>query len=168
MKSASHVDLSRSPLTAESCQLEQSGHGRLRFTGPDGIVHDNVDVIRAFPVSAPQGAVAIVAADGSELAWVDALETTPEPLRETLERELSVREFLPIIERIEGVSDTEPADWSVVTDRGPRRFKVAHADDILRSADDSALVTDTDGIRYRIPALARLTPRERHMIEKLS
>lgn len=149
-----------------SYRLEQSGHGRLQFTGSDGVVHDNVDVIRAFPVSAPQAAVAIIAADGTELAWIDSLETAPEMLRATLERELSVREFLPVIQRVEGVSDGEPADWTVVTDRGPRRFKVAHADDIFRCADDSALITDTDGIRYRIPALARLTTRERHLIEK--
>ena len=149
-----------------SYRLEESGHGRLRFTGADGVVHDNVDVIHAFPVSAPEGAVAIVAADGTELAWIESLETAPEPLRRILERELSVREFLPVIERIESVSDGEPADWNVVTDRGPRRFKVAHADDIVRCGDDSALITDTDGIRYRIPALARLATRERHLIDK--
>lgn len=148
--------------------LRRATHGRLQFTAADGTVHDNVDVLRGFPVSAPQGPVAIVATDGTELAWIDSLESAAEPLRSTLERELAAREFLPVIERIEGVSDGEPADWSVVTDRGRRRFKVAHADDILRLSDDSALVTDTDGIRYRIPSLARLSARERGMIEKAS
>lgn len=146
--------------------LHQSGHGRLRFVAADGTIHDNVDVLRAFPVTAPEGPVAIVAVDGTELAWVASLAAAAEPLRSTLERELAQREFLPIIERIEAVSDGEPADWSVVTDRGRRRFKVANADDVARGADDSALVTDTDGIRYRIPSLSRLAPRERNLIDQ--
>lgn len=148
-------------------RLQRHAHGRLEFIDAQGTRHDNVDVLRGFPVSAPHGAVAIVASDGSELAWIDSLQAAPAPLREMLEQELSQREFLPIIQRIEAVSDGEPAEWVVTTDRGPRRFKVAHADDITRLPDDSAFVTDTDGVRYRIASLARLSLRERKLFEKM-
>jgi hypothetical protein len=146
--------------------LQQAPHGRLRFVAADGTTHDNVDVVRGFPVSAPEGPVAIVAADGRELAWVECLEAAAEPLRSALRRELAARAFLPVIERIESITDGEPADWSVVTDRGRRRFRVAHGDDVVRLPDGSAVVNDTDGLRYRIPAIARLTPRERHLVER--
>lgn len=148
-------------------RLERHAHGRLEFTDARGERHDNVDVLRAFPVTAPRGPVAIVAMDGTELAWIDSLDSAPHELHATLEQELSQREFLPVIERIEGVSDGEPAEWSVVTDRGPRRFKVAHSDDIARLPDDSAFVTDTDGIRYRIESLTRLSLHERRLFEKM-
>ncbi|MFM7033665.1 MAG: DUF1854 domain-containing protein [Planctomycetia bacterium] len=148
-------------------RLERHAHGRLSLIDSAGVQHHNVDVLRGFPITAPRGSVAIVAADGTELAWIDSLESAPGPLREMLEQELSQREFLPVIERIETVSDGEPAEWSVMTDRGPRRFKVAHADDIARLPDDSAFVTDIDGIRYRIESLARLPLQDRRMIEKM-
>ncbi|NCV23554.1 MAG: DUF1854 domain-containing protein, partial [Chloroflexi bacterium] len=59
-------------------------------------------------------------------------------MRELLEKELAQREFLPVIQRIEAVSDGEPMEWSVVTDRGPRRFTVAHVDDIVYGSDGGA------------------------------
>jgi hypothetical protein len=150
----------------DSCRLEQTIHGRLQFTGTDGVTHSNVDIVRAFPISAPQAAVSILSADGAELAWIEPLEAAPESLRATVERELASRDFLPVIERIESISAGEPTGWSVVTDRGRRRFTVAHADDILRAKDDSVMVTDTDGVRYHIPSLAKLPVRERHLIDR--
>jgi hypothetical protein len=151
----------------EGWRIERQYHGRLAFIDTQGTQHDNVDVLRAFPVTAPSGPVAIVSADGTELAWIDSLQDAPAALRRTLEQELAEREFLPVIERIDGVSDSEPAEWSVITDRGPRRFKVAHCDDIVRLPDDSAFITDTDGIRYRIESLTRLSLRERRLFEKM-
>ena len=54
-------------------RLERLPHGQLQFIDANGTVHDHVDVLRAFPVTAAQGPVAIVAADGTELAWIDSL-----------------------------------------------------------------------------------------------
>ena len=71
-----------------------------------------------------------------------------------------------MIERIEAVSDSEPAEWSVETDRGLRRFTVAHADDILRLPDSGAVITDTYGVRYTIPSVARLDSHSRRLFEK--
>jgi len=73
-----------------------------------------------------------------------------------------------VIERIESVSDTEPAEWTVVTDRGGHRFRVAHADDIARQADGSVFITDTFGMRYRILRAAALDPLSRRLLDKMS
>jgi len=148
-------------------QLERAAHGRLDLVDAAGQRHMDVDVLRAFPVSAPAGPVAIVAADGTELAWVDALSELDFSLRHLLEQELAQREFCPVIEKIESVSDGEPTEWSVVTDRGPRRFTVAHADDILHAADGSACILDAVGVRYSIARVSKLDARSRRLLDRL-
>lgn len=150
---------------APGWRLVRRPHGRVDLVAADGTVHPDVDVVRAFPLSAPQGPVAIVAADGAEVVWIDSLEGTPEPFRGLLLEELSAREFLPQISRIEVISDTDPAEWSVVTDRGPRRFMVAGPDDVTRLPDASALVVDTAGVRYRIASIDALDQRSRRLLD---
>ena len=147
-------------------RLERRPHGRLDFIDAQGRVHADVDVLRGFPISDPTGPVAIVGENDIELAWIDSLAAVEPGLRAALEAELSRREFLPLVERIEEVSDSEPTEWTVATDRGRRRFKVAHADDILRLPDGGAVITDTFGVRYTIPSLSRLDTRSRRFFEK--
>ena len=147
--------------------LERHAHGRLVFVAADGARHDDVDVLRAFPVSAAQGPVAIIGADGGELAWIDALASVAAPLRTILEQELAEREFLPVIERIEAIADSEPAEWTVSTDRGPHRFKVAHADDVVRQPDGAVFITDTDGMRYLVPRFDALDAESRRLLDSV-
>ncbi|MEI6241013.1 MAG: DUF1854 domain-containing protein [Planctomycetia bacterium] len=147
-------------------RLERRPHGRLDFLDADGRWHADVDVLRAFPVSAATGPVAIVGANDAELVWIESLAAMEPGLRQLLEEELARREFLPTIERIVSVSDGEPAEWSVLTDRGPHRFTVGHADDILRLADGGAVIIDTFGLRYTIPSIARLDGRSRRFFER--
>lgn len=147
--------------------LERHAHGRLAFVSAAGTRHENVDVLRAFPVSAARGPVAIVDAEGGELAWIESLAEVAEPLRSLVERELAEREFLPVIQRIEAVSEGEPAEWTVATDRGPHRFKVGHVDDVVRQPDGMAFVTDTHGIRYLVPDIDALDGTSRRLFEKM-
>lgn len=147
-------------------RLERRPHGRLDFIDAQGRMHTDVDVLRAFPISDTEGPVAIVGENDVELAWIDSLAAVEPGLRAALEAELSRREFLPLVTRIEEVSDSEPAEWTVETDRGRRRFKVAHADDILRLPDGGAVITDTFGVRYTIPSISRLDARSRRFFEK--
>ena len=158
---------SPAPAQQPTWLLERAAHGRLDFIDAAGQRHVDVDVLRAFPVSAPAGPVAVVATDGAELAWIDPLSDLDEPLRGLLEQELSQREFLPVIERIEAVSDGEPMEWSVLTDRGLRRFTVAHIDDIVYTPDGSVSITDSVGVRYAIPQLSRLDSRSRRLLDRL-
>jgi len=152
--------------TPADWRIERRSDGRLDFLDGRGGRHENVDVVRAFPVSAPAGPTAVIAADGAELAWVESLASLPETLRKTLESELAERDFVPRILRLESVSDGEPTEWSVVTDRGPRRFKVSHSDEFVTQSDGSAFVTDTHGMRYAIPSVAALDAHSRRLLEQ--
>lgn len=151
----------------EGWRLERHGDGRLDFVDASGRRHHDVDVVRGFPVTDPAGPVAVVAAQGDELVWINAPARLPADVRGLLEEELAQREFLPVIQRIDSVSTNEPAEWRVVTDRGPHRFTVAHPDDVSRRSDGGAFVTDTRGMRYLIRDVAALDHRSRRLLERL-
>lgn len=153
------------PATPPTWRLVRRPHGRVDLASADGTTHGDVDVVRAFPLSAPRGPVAIVAADGTEVVWIESLDAMPEPFRGLIVEELSAREFLPLISRIEAISDTDPAEWSVITDRGERRFTVSGPDDVERLPDSSALVVDTAGVRYRIPSIDALDHHSRRLLD---
>lgn len=165
--SDAHASAGRTTAMSIGWNLERASHGRLDFVDAGGRRHGDVDVLRAFPVSAPNGPVVVVADDGAELAWIDPLSDLDRPLRELLESELSQREFLPAIERIDSVSDGEPTEWSVLTDRGPRRFSVSHIDDIVYAPDGSVSITDSVGVRYTIHQVSRLDIRSRRLLDRM-
>ena len=147
-------------------RLERRPDGGLDFVAADGTRHHDVDVRRGFPFSAPEGGVAVLTASGAELVWIDSLSASDPPLAALLEAILAEREFMPRVERIVVVKEGRPTEWSVVTDRGPHRFSVAHPDDLSRQPDGGVILTDTDGIRYRIPPPAALDPRSQRLLER--
>ena len=151
---------------AAGWRLERRADGGLDFVAADGTRHQDVDVRRGFPFSAPDGGVAVLTAAGAELVWVDSLANCGGPVAELLEAILAEREFMPRIERITSVTEGRPTEWDVVTDRGSHRFSVAHPDDVSRQPDGGVILTDTDGIRYRIPSAAGLDPRSQRLLER--
>lgn len=152
---------------AAGWRLERRADGVIDFVAADGTRHGDVELRRAFPLSAPQGGLAVIAAGGSELAWLDDLEAAEPALATLVGRVLAEREFVPVVERIDSLAEGRPSEWSVLTDRGPHRFTVAHADDIVRQPNGGLSVTDTEGIRYRIVP-ATLDPRSRRLLDRLS
>jgi hypothetical protein len=55
----------------------------------------------------------------------------------------------------------------VNTDRGPHRFKVAHAEDVVRQPDGAVFVTDTDGVRYLVPRFEALDAESRRLLDSV-
>jgi len=151
---------------APGWRLEPTAGGELDFLAADGTRHRAVELRRAFPLSAPEGPVAILATDGGELVWIESPALIPPPLGDLLTAQLARREQRPVIERIEAISEGRPAVWSVVIDHAPRRFKVAHPDDVSWQAGEGGSVTDRDGTRYRLPPAAALDARSRRRLER--
>jgi hypothetical protein len=147
-------------------KLERRDDGGLDFVTADGTRHEDVDIRRGFPFSAPRGGVAVISAAGHELAWIDALDSVEHPAQSLIEQILADREFMPVISQIQSVSEGRPAEWNVVTDRGAHRFTIAHPDDVSRQADGSMILTDTDGIRYRIPVATTRDTRNRRLLDR--
>jgi hypothetical protein len=147
--------------------LHHDAWGQLVLTDAAGRQHAGVEPVRAFPLSDPDGGLAICDADGHELVWIDDLAALPEPVRRLLVEHLARREFVPLIRQVVRVSaPVEPSEWEVETDRGPTRFLLNSEDDVYRLDERRALVTDAHGIRYLIPDTTALDAGSRRLLER--
>lgn len=132
-------------------QLSRNAFGRLVFVDKDHLMHEGVVPIRAFPMTAPEEGIALVNAQGQELAWVECLDELPEDFRALVEAELASREFMPEIKRIDKVSSLNtPSTWWVKTDRGDTTFVLKGEEDIRRLSSIALLITDSHGIHFLI------------------
>jgi hypothetical protein len=97
------------PGAVPTWRLERRADGGIDFHGGDGSRHEDADLRRGFPLSAPREGVAVIAADGGELAWIESLDAVPPVVRAVIEDVLAAREFVPVIERIDAIPTTLPA-----------------------------------------------------------
>ena len=119
-------------MTTTEFQLTRNPFGCLILTTPDKQVYEDVAPVRAFPIQAPDDGIAMINADGREVAWIDRLSDLPPPVRVLVEEKLAGREFMPEISRITHVTSfATPCTWHVETDRGETTF-------VLRGEEDSA------------------------------
>jgi len=137
-------------------QLERNPFGRLVLTHADGTITEDVVPVRAFPIQAPQHGIALVCPDGREALWIDDLSELAPATRALVEEELAVREFMPRIEQILGVTSfATPCTWRVTTERGATEFVLRGEEDIRRIGN-GLLISDSHGIQFLIPDMARL------------
>lgn len=147
--------------------LERTPAGRLLLRLPDGTVHEGVVPVRPFPISAPDEGVSLVDAHGHEVAWVPRLDELPEAARQLVVAELAVREFTPVIQRIDQVSGfVTPCTWQVFTDRGATSFVLKGEEDIRRLGRDTLMISDSHGIQYLVRDLASLDRKSRKLLDR--
>ena len=148
--------------------LSRNAYGRLVFSEADGSnMHEGVVPVRAFPIGAPQTGIAIVDAEGHELAWIEELTDLPPPVRHLLEEELSNREFLPEISRINSVSTfAAPSTWSVETDRGTATLVLKGEEDIRRIAHSTLIIADNHGVQFLVRDMQSLDKASRKLLDR--
>jgi len=150
----------------QDIRLARDGLGRLLLLGPDGAAEPVVPV-RAFPLTAPDQGVSLVAGDGRERLWVDELSAVPEPARRLLQEVLAVRDFAPTLLALQKVSSFGvPSTWSVSTDRGDTAFVLKAEEDIRRLEDGSLLIASAAGVQFRVPQPAALDRASRKLLER--
>ena len=152
---------------AREIALHRDAFGRLVLVDAQGVEHVDVAPIRAFPLGDPRGGISICDDAGTELAWIERLDSAPAALREQIDAALAEIEFVPRITRIVALhAATEPSQWDVETDRGRTRFVVKSDDDVRRLDERQALVIDSHGIRYLIDDTRSLDAYSRRMLER--
>ncbi len=148
-------------------QLQRDAFGRLLLTDADGVVHVGVVPVRAFALSAPDEGLALLSAQGRELAWIERLAELPAAQRALIEAELASREFVPEIRRLRAVSSfATPSTWTVDTDRGPTRFVLNGEEDIRRLGGTRLLIGDRQGLQFLVRDYGALDRHSRRLLER--
>jgi hypothetical protein len=151
----------------KSFSLERDAWERLVLVDQDGQRYAGVEPIRAFPISDPAYAISIVDSEGRELIHVGALDDLRPAVREVIEVELARREFVPLVRRIvNDPPDSEPAEWTVETDRGVTTFQLESEDDVHRTDQHQFTIVDSHGIRYLIPDARKLDGFSRRVLDR--
>ncbi|WP_374618562.1 DUF1854 domain-containing protein [Pandoraea sp.] len=147
--------------------LSRNAFGRLVLTDADGIAHEGVVPVRAFPIAAPGEGLALVSTEGRELVWLDSLDVLPEAMRALLHEELAAREFMPEVLRIKDVSTyATPSTWTVETNRGEASFVLRGEEDIRRLGAQTLLITDSHGIHFLIRDSGQLDKPSRKILDR--
>lgn len=148
-------------------RLSRNAFGRLVFTAANGAVREGVIPVRAFPITAPDRAIALIDQQGHELAWIEQLSDLPDELRAIVAAELATREFIPEIRRIRDVSSfVTPSAWQVETDRGDTSFILKGEEDIRRLASPSLLIADSQGLQFLIRDRFSLDHHSRKILDR--
>src|ERR1700693_5913532 len=84
--------------------LSHDAFGRLVLIDAEGRRFVGVEPVRAFPITHPTQWIAICDAEGREILAIESLDDLAPAVRETLENELALREFIPVIKRISTIS----------------------------------------------------------------
>ena len=146
-------------------ELSRNSFGKLTLT-TGGEIYEGVTPVRAFPIQTPEDCIALVSADGREVAWIERLLDLPDTVRQLITDELAGREFVPEIQQIIGVSSfATPCTWTVQTDRGETNF-VLRVEEDIRRIGESLLVTDNHGINFLIRQPAKLNKHGRKILDR--
>jgi len=131
--------------------LSRDSFGKLNLIDANGVLHEGVSPVRAFPIQAPEEGLSLVNSDGKEVAWLDRISDLSPEMADVVREELSGREFMPEIKRVVDVGSFAcPSTWTVETDRGETSFVLRGEEDIRRIGSVSLLVSDSHGIHFLI------------------
>jgi len=145
--------------------LQRDAHGCLLLALP-GQFPRAVVPVRAFPLSAPEEGISLVATDGHELCWVEQLSELAPETRALIEEELAERHCTPVIRRITRISSAAtPSQWEIETDRGTTRLTLKAEEDIRRLPDRSLLITDAHGLSFMVRDIAALDKHSRRLLD---
>ena len=148
-------------------RLSRNAFGRIVFTEANGALREGVIPVRAFPITAPDHAIALIDQHGHELAWIEQLSDLPDELSAIVAAELATREFIPEIRRIRDVSSfVTPSAWQVETDRGATSFILKGEEDIRRLASPSLLIADSQGVQFLIRDRFSLDHQSRKILDR--
>ncbi len=154
-------------MTTPGFKLARNVFGHLVLTTAGGEVHEEVVPVRAFPIAAPEEGIALMSAEGHEVAWIERLGDLPPDQRALVEEELAGREFVPEIRRLRHVSSfATPSTWEVETDRGDTRLVLKGEEDIRRLGPSALLIADTHGVQFLIRDLGALDRHSRKLLDR--
>lgn len=147
-------------------ELSRDAYGRLVLTRGRAR-YESVVPVRSFPITAPNGGIALVGLQGTELAWIERPDDLPDPIRQLITEELASREFIPEIRRILSVSTfATPSIWQVETNRGPTQLTLKAEEDIRRLSPPALLIADSNGIQFLVRDIGQLDKLSKRLLDR--
>ena len=158
-------------MPADRVRFSRSPGGQMRMTLEGCCSFRAIRLVRCFPVSDPERHISVRCAlsDGApELGVIRDLGELSRADREAAAEHLEESCLLPSISEVEGLKrDFGYLYWRAQTDRGEREFVTRDSQDgVTRLPDGGAVVTDTDEVRYRIPAPGLLGRATRSLLAR--
>ncbi len=153
-------------------ELIRNAFGQLVLTTAEGVEHVGVVPVRAFALTAPDKALALVSVAGEELAWIDNLADLPAAQQALLVAELNAREFMPEIKSIRTVSSyATPSTWDIETSRGNTYLVLDGEEDIRRlnlygEGIQSLIISDSHGVQFFIPNRGALDRHSKKLLDR--
>lgn len=152
--------------TQPSIRLSRDEWHHLKVTDASGNEYSDVSVVPLFPITECKRWVSLVSADGDEIVCLDSLVGLSAESIKLLEEELALREFVPIIEKVINVSgNQDPCEWVVQTNHGITSFVIKAEEDVRRVSSKTVVITDANGIRFRVEDVKKLDSRSRAFVE---
>lgn len=137
------------------------------YVNYNGTTYECVKPVRLFPLTAKDRMISLFDQSGSEIGIIRDIRELDAESRAALEKELSVRYFMPKILRINSIKvEFGMARWDVETDHGRRQFLVRERNDVQLMPGNRVLIVDADGNPYEIPSYFALDPHSKSLLEE--
>ena len=150
--------------------LRKDAFGNLELVWSDHPVIERVTPVRPFPFSDPEDGLSFVDSDGHEVLWLDSINDLNTADRALVDDALAVREFMPVITRIDSVSSfNTPSTWKVQTAKGKTQLVLKGEEHIRRingMGGNNLLISDNHGIQFLIKDVSQLDKHSRRLLDR--
>ena len=140
----------------------------LRLTIPGEFCWLKVSIMRLFPITRPSEYYSVRDSQGQEVGIIPAPSKLAAENRRLVEEEIRRRYMVSEILRVQKVEERfGTVDWTVETDRGPRRFTTRELrENTVSVRPGSYLLTDVEGNRFNIADLNGLDLASRILLSR--
>ncbi len=122
---------------------------------------------RCFPFESPDEYISVLNKDGREYGMILRLSDLPEESQKIINAELSRKYLCPIISKISSLKEKlDYSFWEVETDKCVMNFSMRDTyRNIAKISENSIILTDVDGNRFRIDEIDKLDRKSYKKIE---
>ena len=153
-------------LDAKNLELCIDQYGDPQVTLPDGSVHQQIKIIRSFPLSDPNQFICLLDKEENEIGVIENIKDLKKSGRKIVVDQLEKAYYMPRIVRINSIDGRfGVTQWQVDTNFGPNQINLGSRMDVAPMGGGRVLIKDVDGNRYEIVNYNELDPKSHALLE---
>jgi len=153
-------------LGAKNLELCIDQYGDPQVTLPDGSVHQQIKIIRSFPLSDPNQFICLIDKEENEIGVIENIKDLKKSGRKIVVDQLEKAYYMPRIVRINSIDGRfGVTQWQVDTNFGPNQINLGSRMDVAPMDGGRVLIKDVDGNRYEIVNYNELDPKSHALLE---